>query len=85
MKTVVIFGGSGFVGQHIVRRLAKKGFELSMRRSKKLCCVDKANVLESSRLWRETVQSMEKDYPEVRSDFYLDIFDKTLVNMFEGL
>ncbi|MBT7554474.1 MAG: 3-isopropylmalate dehydrogenase, partial [Flavobacteriaceae bacterium] len=34
-------------------------------RSKKLCCVDKANVLESSRLWRETVQSMEKDYPEV--------------------
>ena len=36
-----------------------------MNRSKKLCCVDKANVLESSRLWRETVQSMEKDYPEV--------------------
>ena len=46
-------------------RLAKKGFELAMRRSKKLCCVDKANVLESSRLWRETVQLMEKDYPEV--------------------
>ena len=36
-----------------------------MKRSKKLCCVDKANVLESSRLWRETVQSMDKDYPEV--------------------
>jgi 3-isopropylmalate dehydrogenase len=48
-----------------VKRLAKKGFELAMNRSKKLCCVDKANVLESSRLWRETVQSMEKDYPEV--------------------
>ena len=48
-----------------VKRLAKKGFELDMYRSKKLCCVDKANVLESSRLWRETVQSMEKDYPEV--------------------
>jgi|TARA_B110000116_G_scaffold271976_1_gene294581 3-isopropylmalate dehydrogenase len=46
-------------------RLAKKGFELAMKRSKKLCCVDKANVLETSRLWRETVQSMEKDYPEV--------------------
>jgi 3-isopropylmalate dehydrogenase len=46
-------------------RLAKKGFELAMSRSKKLCCVDKANVLESSRLWRETVQRMEKDYPEV--------------------
>ena len=48
-----------------IQRLAKKGFELAMTRSKKLCCVDKANVLESSRLWRETVQSMEKDYPEV--------------------
>jgi 3-isopropylmalate dehydrogenase len=48
-----------------IQRLAKKGFELAMTRSKKLCCVDKANVLESSRLWRETVQDMEKDYPEV--------------------
>ncbi len=48
-----------------VQRLAKKGFEMAMKRSKKLCCVDKANVLESSRLWRETVQAMEKDYPEV--------------------
>jgi 3-isopropylmalate dehydrogenase len=48
-----------------VTRLARKGFELAMTRSKKLCCVDKANVLESSRLWRETVQAMEKDYPEV--------------------
>lgn len=48
-----------------VIRLAKKGFELAMTRSKKLCCVDKANVLETSRLWRETVQKMEKEYPEV--------------------
>lgn len=46
-------------------RLAKLGFEMAMKRSGRLCCVDKANVLESSRLWRETVQSMEKDYPEV--------------------
>ncbi len=46
-------------------RLAKMGFELASQRSKKLCCVDKANVLESSRLWRETVQSMEKDYPDI--------------------
>lgn len=50
-------------------RLAKKGFEIAMKRSKKLCCVDKANVLESSRLWRETVQSMEKDYPEVKVSY----------------
>ena len=48
-----------------VTRIAKKGFELAMTRSKKLCCVDKANVLESSRLWRETVQAMEKYYPKV--------------------
>lgn len=52
-----------------VQRLAKKGFELAMTRSKKLCCVDKANVLETSRLWRETVQNMEKDYPEVEVSY----------------
>lgn len=52
-----------------VIRLAKKGFELAMTRSKKLCCVDKANVLETSRLWRETVQTMEKDYPEVEVSY----------------
>ena len=52
-----------------VQRLAKKGFELAMTRSKKLCCVDKANVLETSRLWRETVQTMEKDYPEVEVSY----------------
>ncbi|MGB1167027.1 MAG: 3-isopropylmalate dehydrogenase [Flavobacteriaceae bacterium] len=48
-----------------IERLARKGFELAQSRSKKLCCVDKANVLESSRLWRETVQALEKDYPDV--------------------
>ncbi|MBL4939711.1 MAG: 3-isopropylmalate dehydrogenase, partial [Lutibacter sp.] len=52
-----------------VTRLAKKGFELAMTRSKKLCCVDKANVLETSRLWRETVQRMEKDYPDVEVSY----------------
>ncbi|RKN81294.1 3-isopropylmalate dehydrogenase [Ulvibacterium marinum] len=52
-----------------IQRLAKKGFEMAMKRSKKLCCVDKANVLEASRLWRETVQTMEKDYPEVEVSY----------------
>jgi len=52
-----------------VTRLARKGFELAMTRGKKLCCVDKANVLETSRLWRETVQAMEKDYPEVEVSY----------------
>ena len=52
-----------------VQRLAKKGFEMALSRGKKLCCVDKANVLETSRLWRETVQDMEKDYPEVEVSY----------------
>jgi 3-isopropylmalate dehydrogenase len=43
---------------------AYKRFELAMTRTKKLCCVDKANVLETSRLWRDRT-AMEKDYPEV--------------------
>lgn len=58
------FDTNTYTREEIVR-LAKRGFELAMRRRKKLCCVDKANVLETSRLWRETVQAMEKDYPEV--------------------
>lgn len=52
-----------------VERLARKGFEMAMGRRKKLCCVDKANVLETSRLWRETVQKMESDYPEVEVSY----------------
>ena len=50
-------------------RIAKMGFEYAVKRSKKLCCLDKANILETSRLWRETVQSMEKDYPEVKVSY----------------
>ena len=50
-------------------RIAKMGFEYAQKRSKKLCCVDKANILETSRLWRETVQAMEKDYPEVNVSY----------------
>ncbi|TWO33007.1 3-isopropylmalate dehydrogenase [Seonamhaeicola sediminis] len=52
-----------------VTRLARKGFELAMQRSKRLCCVDKANVLETSRLWRETVQGLEAEYPEVEVSY----------------
>ena len=48
-----------------VERIAKIGFELARKRSKKLCCIDKANVLETSRLWRKTVQSMERNYEDI--------------------
>ena len=55
--------------RHEIERLARKGFELARKRSKKLCCVDKANVLESSRLWRETVQKLEKEYTDVEVSY----------------
>ncbi len=56
-----------------VRRIAKVGFDMAMVRNKKLCSVDKANVLASSQLWREVVEEVAKDYPEVElSHMYVD-------------
>ncbi len=56
-----------------IRRIAKVGFDMARLRSKKLCSVDKANVLESSRLWREVVIEVSKDYPDVElSHLYVD-------------
>lgn len=48
-----------------VERIAKVGFEMAKRRKKKLCSVDKANVLETSQLWRDVVNEMSTDYPEI--------------------
>ncbi|MEZ4902366.1 MAG: 3-isopropylmalate dehydrogenase [Spirosomataceae bacterium] len=48
-----------------VERIARKAFEAAMTRGKKLMSVDKANVLESSRLWREVIQKLAPEYPEV--------------------
>ena len=56
-----------------IRRIARVGFDMAMVRNKKLCSVDKANVLASSQLWREVVEEVAKDYPEVElSHMYVD-------------
>jgi 3-isopropylmalate dehydrogenase len=54
-------------------RIAKMAFEAASKRRQKVCSVDKANVLEVSQLWRETVEEVAKDYPEVSlSHMYVD-------------
>lgn len=56
-----------------IERIARTGFEIAQKRNKRLCSIDKANVLESSRLWRETVIRVSEDYPNVElSHLYVD-------------
>ena len=67
-------------GEAAIERIARVAFELAMKRRKKVLSVDKANVLECSRLWREVVIRIAKDYPEVKlSHMYVDSAAMSLV------
>ena len=56
-----------------IRRIAKIAFEAAQKRNKKLCSVDKANVLETTELWKEIFNEVSKDYPDVQlSHMYVD-------------
>ncbi len=56
-----------------VERIARVAFEIAMKRDKRVCSVDKANVLEVSQFWRDIVEEIHKDYPEVElSHMYVD-------------
>ena len=56
-----------------IRRIARVGFDIARKRKRKLCSVDKANVLDTSILWREVVTAVGRDYPDVTlSHMYVD-------------
>ena len=56
-----------------IQRIGRQAFEFAMKRDKRVCSVDKANVLEVSQLWRDTMEEIAKEYPEVElSHMYVD-------------
>lgn len=59
--------------EHEIERIGRIGFETAQKRRKKLCCVDKANVLDTSRLWRRVMHRLEGEYPDVAySEMFVD-------------
>lgn len=66
--------------EHEIERIARSAFDIAMLRNRKLCSVDKANVLEVSELWREVVNQVSVEYPEVElSHMYVDNASMQLV------
>ena len=59
--------------EHEIERIGRIGFETAQKRRKKLCCVDKANVLDTSRLWRSVMHRLQAEYPDVEySEMFVD-------------
>ncbi len=62
-----------YYAEHEIERIGRIGFETAMKRRKKLTCVDKANVLDTSRLWRSVMHRLQAEYPEVEySEMFVD-------------
>ncbi|MBO7247833.1 MAG: 3-isopropylmalate dehydrogenase, partial [Bacteroidaceae bacterium] len=71
---------TNYYTRHEIERILKVGFEYAMQRKKHLTVIDKANVLASSRLWRQIAQEMEPLYPEVKTDYmYVDNADMRMI------
>lgn len=77
----IYFGERGYIDENTaydtekysvfeIERIARVAFDLAMKRDRKVTSIDKSNVLETSRLWRKTVERIAKDYPEVELDHY---------------
>jgi len=76
-RTNAIGDVEGFDTMHYavpeIERIARVGFEIARKRNKRLCSVDKANVLDTSILWRETISALAAEYPDVAlSHMYVD-------------